>query len=72
MPLQPFAGGTRFGYEHTGFTGMVGFFMARLLSHVRTKMLNVGLPAVLNDLDDDGRLRPESILKSKIQAPGSQ
>ena len=55
--LEPQAGGTRFSYEHTGFTGISGFFMARLLSRVRAKMLSVGLPAVLDNLDDDGALR---------------
>jgi uncharacterized protein YndB with AHSA1/START domain len=69
--LEPHAGGTRFVYEHTCFTGVGGFFMAKLLGHVRTKMLRVGLPAVLNDLDDEGRLRPGSTLKPNIQAPGS-
>jgi uncharacterized protein YndB with AHSA1/START domain len=58
--IEPHAGGTRFTYEHTGFTGIGGFFMARLLGHVRRKMLTVGLPAVLNDLDDAGTLRPGS------------
>ena len=52
--LEPHAGGTRFTYEHTGFTGIGGAFMAKLLGRVRTKMLSVGLPAVLDDLDDDG------------------
>ena len=61
--LEPHAGGTRFSYEHTGFTGVGGVFMAKLLGHVRRKMLDVGLPAVLNDLDDDGTLRPASTLK---------
>ncbi|MCX4745810.1 SRPBCC domain-containing protein [Kitasatospora sp. NBC_01287] len=56
--LEPHAGGTRFRYDHTGFTGVGGFFMARLLGTVRRRMLAVGLPAVLDDLDDDGRLRP--------------
>src|SRR5580693_5674295 len=58
--LEPHAGGTRFSYEHTGFTGIGGLFMARLLGRVRGKMLSVGLPAVLNDLGDDGALRPAS------------
>jgi uncharacterized protein YndB with AHSA1/START domain len=48
--LEPWAGGTRFRYEHTGFTGLGGVFMAALLGHVRRKMLRTGLPAVLNDL----------------------
>ncbi len=63
--LEPHAGGTRFSYEHTGFTGVGGIFMAKLLGRVRRKMLRVGLPAVLDDLDDDGALRPGSTLKPK-------
>jgi hypothetical protein len=63
--LEPHAGGTRFSYEHTGFTGIGGIFMAKLLGRVRTKMLSIGLPAVLDDLDDDGTLRPTSTLKAK-------
>jgi hypothetical protein len=39
--------------------------MAKLLGHVRRKMLRVGLPAVLDDLDDEGALRPGSTLKPK-------
>jgi uncharacterized protein YndB with AHSA1/START domain len=42
--------GTEFTFEHTGFTGVGGFFMAKLLGAVRRKMLDVGLPAVLDDL----------------------
>ena len=63
--LEPQAGGTRFTYEHTGFTGASGLFMAKLLGQVRRKMLSVGLPAVLDDLDDDGVLRPASTLKPR-------
>jgi transposase InsO family protein len=37
----------------------------QILGHVRRKMLRVGLSAVLNDLDEDGRLRPGSTLKPK-------
>ena len=58
--LEPHAGGTRFSYEHAGFTGVGGVLMAKLLGRVWTKMLKVGLPAVLDDLDDDGNLRPAS------------
>ena len=58
--IEPYAGGTRFTYEHTGFTGVGGFFLAKLLGSVRRKMLTVGLPAVLDDLDDDGVLRTTS------------
>jgi uncharacterized protein YndB with AHSA1/START domain len=63
--LEPRAGGTRFTYEHTGFTGVGGIFMAQLLGHVRRKMLRVGLPTVLDDLGDDGTLRTGSTLKPK-------
>ncbi|MGD0065125.1 MAG: SRPBCC domain-containing protein [Streptosporangiaceae bacterium] len=66
--LEPRPGGTRFSYEHTGFTGIGGVFMAALLGHVRRKMLTVGLPAVLNDLDEVGTLRPGSTLKPKSQS----
>jgi uncharacterized protein YndB with AHSA1/START domain len=64
--LEPRAGGTRFTYEHTGFTGVSGLFMSTLLGRVRARMLDKGLPAVLDDLGDDGALRPGSTLK-----PGS-
>jgi uncharacterized protein YndB with AHSA1/START domain len=63
--LEPHAGGTRFTYEHTGFTGVGGVFMAKLLGHVRRKMLSAGLPALLDHLDEDGALRPASTLKPK-------
>ncbi|MGH3245805.1 MAG: SRPBCC family protein [Trebonia sp.] len=55
--LEPRADGTRFTYDHTGFTGVSGLFMSTLLGRVRTKMLDKGLPPVLDDLDDDGKLR---------------
>jgi hypothetical protein len=34
-----------------------------VLGPVRRKMLDKGLPAVLNDVDDDGQLRPEGTLR---------
>jgi uncharacterized protein YndB with AHSA1/START domain len=55
--IEPHDGGTRFTYAHTGFTGASGFLMARLLGSVRKKMLTVGLPAVLADLDAAGTPR---------------
>ena len=63
--IEPHTGGTRLTYEHTGFTGLSGFFMAQLLGHVRRKMLSKGLTAVLNDIDDQGVLRPGSTLAPK-------
>jgi uncharacterized protein YndB with AHSA1/START domain len=50
--LEPHNSGTRFIYDHTGLSGIGGFFLAKLLGSVRKKMLTVGLPAVLADLDD--------------------
>jgi uncharacterized protein YndB with AHSA1/START domain len=49
--LEAHGDGTRFSYEHTGFTGIGGLFMATLLGRVRTKMLTVGLPAVLETMN---------------------
>jgi uncharacterized protein YndB with AHSA1/START domain len=48
--LEEIPGGTRLTWDHTGFRGIEGVFMAWLLGRVRRKMLTEGLPAVLNDL----------------------
>jgi len=40
--------------------------MAQLLGRVRRKMLSVELPAVLNDLDDVGTLRPASTFRPRF------
>ncbi|MBA6434362.1 SRPBCC family protein [Streptomyces sp. GMR22] len=61
--IQAWGEGTRFIYDHTGFTGVGGLFMSKFLGSVRTKMLTKGLPAVLDDLDDQGSLRPDSSLR---------
>lgn len=45
--LDPVPSATRFTWEHTGFTGPGGFVMARLLGHVRHRMLADGVPPVL-------------------------
>ena len=60
--IEPHDGGTRFTYDHTGFTGPGGFFMAKLLGSVRKKMLTLGLPAVLDNLDDTGTLNTTGTL----------
>ena len=39
--------------------------MSKLLGRVRRKMLAEGLPAVLDDLDQDGNLRPGSTVRPK-------
>jgi uncharacterized protein YndB with AHSA1/START domain len=63
--IEPHEGGTRFSYEHTGFTGVSGFLMAQLLGRVRRTMLDKGLTAVLDDIDEQGVLRPGSTLAPK-------
>jgi uncharacterized protein YndB with AHSA1/START domain len=63
--LARIPGGTRLTWEHTGFRGIEGAFMSRLLGRVRRTMLSEGLPAVLADLGDDGRLRPGSALRAR-------
>src|SRR4051812_19667423 len=45
--LEEVPDGTRFTWQHTGFTGVGGFAMSRLLSNVRAKMLSEGVPPVL-------------------------
>lgn len=39
--------GTRFTWDHAGFTGAGGFAMSRLLKGVRKRMLTDGVPPVL-------------------------
>lgn len=53
--IEPHEGGTRFTYEHTGFTGVGGLFMARMLGRIRRRMLTDGLPAVLAGFSDHGQ-----------------
>jgi uncharacterized protein YndB with AHSA1/START domain len=65
--IEPHGGGTRFTFDHTGFTGPGGFLLAKLLGNVRKRMLTVGLPAVLRDLDDDGALRATSTLRAEAE-----
>jgi uncharacterized protein YndB with AHSA1/START domain len=49
--IEATAGGSRLTYEHTGFSGVEGFVMSKLvLGPVRRKMLDSGLPGVLADL----------------------
>jgi uncharacterized protein YndB with AHSA1/START domain len=62
--LEPRGGGTCLTCEHTGFTGLRGFMMAKLLGSVRRKMLDVGFPAALSKIKGDGSLRPEGLAPS--------
>ncbi|HEX7307867.1 SRPBCC domain-containing protein [Lentzea sp.] len=61
--LEATSAGTRFTYDHTGFTGVGGFFMAKVLGSVRTRMLTTGVPALLAELDETGALRPDTTLR---------
>lgn len=63
--LEPTAEGTHLIYEHGGFSGLEGLVMSRLLGRIRRRMLDEAFPAVLDDLDDQGRLRPDSTLQPK-------
>lgn len=45
--------GTRFTWQHTGFTGAGGFAMSRLLGNVRRKMLTDGVLPVLEQYHAD-------------------
>jgi uncharacterized protein YndB with AHSA1/START domain len=61
--LEPQSGGTRLSFEHTGFTGVGGFVLAKLMMGPGwRKMLQKAIPAVLVNLDDRGNLRSESTL----------
>jgi uncharacterized protein YndB with AHSA1/START domain len=64
--LEPHAGGTRLTLEHTGFTGVSGFLFTKLVMGPGwRKTLGTSLPAVLADLDEEGKLRPGSSLRPK-------
>ncbi|SDH04064.1 Uncharacterized conserved protein YndB, AHSA1/START domain [Leifsonia sp. 98AMF] len=45
--LEDIPGGTRFTWTHTGFTGVGGFAMSKLLGKVRRTMMDDGVPRVL-------------------------
>jgi uncharacterized protein YndB with AHSA1/START domain len=66
--LEPHGSGTRFTFEHTGFTGIGGFLLAKVvMTPIRKKMFGVRVPAVLADVDDEGKLRPGSTLVPSFQ-----
>jgi uncharacterized protein YndB with AHSA1/START domain len=52
--LAPHAAGTRLTWDHTGFTGLGGFFVSWILKRVRTKMLDEGLPRALQEVEATG------------------
>lgn len=65
--LEPHASGTRLTFEHTGFVGVGGFLLAKLMMGPGwKKMLGTAIPAVLGNLDESGNLRAGSTLKPKF------
>jgi uncharacterized protein YndB with AHSA1/START domain len=65
--LAPQAGGTRLTFEQTGFTGLGGFLLAKLIMGPGWRtMLDKAFPAVLADLDESGKLRADSALKPRF------
>ena len=67
--LEPHAGGTRLTFEHTGFEGVGGFMLAKLmLGPGWRKMLGEAFPRVLADVSDDGTLSPTSTLVPRFPA----
>ena len=64
--LEPLPGGTRLTVEHTGFTGVRGLVFAKLVMTPGWKrVVDAELPAVLDDLNAAGALRPGSALRPK-------
>ena len=66
--LEPHGGGTRFTFEHTGFTGVGGLLLSKaVMTPIRKTMFGVNLPALLADLDEEGKLRSGSTLRPQFQ-----
>lgn len=67
--LEPTPGGTRLVFEHAGFEGIRGLMLATLMMGPGwRKMFKTGFRAVLEDLDDGGRLRRGSSLVPRFPA----
>ena len=62
--LEPHNGGTRFTFDQTGFKGVGGFLLAKLvMTPVRKEMFGTRIPALLNGLDGEGKPRLGGTLK---------
>lgn len=53
--IEASAAGARFTWEHTGFRGIGGFIVCKILASVRRTMLAEGLRLLLTQIDDAGR-----------------
>jgi hypothetical protein len=51
---EPHGTGTRLTFEHTGFTGVGGFVVSKVLAPLRRKMLAAGLRGALEEMARDG------------------
>jgi uncharacterized protein YndB with AHSA1/START domain len=62
--LEPRDGGTRFTFDQTGFRGIGGFFLAKLvMTPIRKKMFDERIPLLLQELEDSKRIAPAAISK---------
>jgi uncharacterized protein YndB with AHSA1/START domain len=67
--LEPHAGGTRLVFEHTGFKGVGGFLLAKLMMGPGwRKMLRGPFESVLAELDPSGALPPGTTLTPRFPA----
>jgi uncharacterized protein YndB with AHSA1/START domain len=65
--LEPRDGGTRLTFLHAGFKGVGGWMLAKLMMGPGWKsMLAKRFPAVLADIDEEGKLREGSTLTPKF------
>lgn len=56
--LSPHGAGTRLVFEHTGFTGISGLILAKVMMRPGwRKMLAASVSAVLRNLEESGDLR---------------
>jgi Activator of Hsp90 ATPase homolog 1-like protein len=71
--LEPHNGGTRFTFDQTGFKGVGGFLLAKLvMTPVRKKMFGARIPALLDDLDPIPRRRlTEGYVPEQMRAKGN-
>ena len=50
--LEPYRGGTRFTFDQTGFRGIGGFFLAKIvMTSIRKDMFATRVPALLKELE---------------------
>ena len=71
--LEAHGQGTRLTLEHSGFRGVGGYLLAKLIMGPGwRKMLSGDFATVLSNLDDSGALRPGSQLTPKFPTKGEE